>query len=60
VQREVELEAGAVGWLSAQQHHGENIGDTATHVLFVEQKERDSSRNSSSVDDGSTSRLGPQ
>lgn len=58
VQREVELEAGTVGWLPAQQHHGENIGDTATHVLFVELKERDSN---SRVADGSTSGLlGPQ
>jgi quercetin dioxygenase-like cupin family protein len=38
-QREVALEAGTVGWLPAQEHHGENIGDTPTHVLFVEVKE---------------------
>jgi beta-alanine degradation protein BauB len=38
-QREVELQAGAVGWLPAQQHHGENIGDTPTHAIFVELKE---------------------
>jgi hypothetical protein len=38
-QREVAIEAGTVGWLPAQQHHGENIGDTPTHVLFVELKE---------------------
>jgi quercetin dioxygenase-like cupin family protein len=37
-QREVALEAGVVGWLPAQRHHGENIGDTPTHVLFVELK----------------------
>jgi quercetin dioxygenase-like cupin family protein len=37
--REVTLEAGTVGWLPAQQHHGENIGETATHVIFVELKE---------------------
>jgi len=37
--REVELAAGTVGWLPAQEHHGENIGDTPTHVLFVELKE---------------------
>ncbi|TNC44641.1 cupin domain-containing protein [Mumia zhuanghuii] len=37
-QREVELEAGTVGWLPAQQHHGENIGDTPTHAIFVELK----------------------
>ena len=38
-QREVELSAGTVGWLPAQEHHGENIGDTPTHVIFVELKE---------------------
>lgn len=38
-QREVQLEAGTVGWLPAQEHHGENIGDTPTHVIFVELKE---------------------
>ena len=37
--REVELAAGSVGWLPAQEHHGENIGDTPTHVLFVELRE---------------------
>ncbi len=37
--REVAMEAGFTGWLPAQVHHGENIGDTATHVVFVELKE---------------------
>lgn len=37
--REVELTAGTVGWLPAQEHHGENIGNTPTHVIFVELKE---------------------
>lgn len=37
--REVEMTAGTVGWLPAQEHHGENIGDTPTHVIFVELKE---------------------
>jgi quercetin dioxygenase-like cupin family protein len=36
---EVELPAGAARWLGAQQHSGENIGDTETHVIFVELKE---------------------
>jgi hypothetical protein len=36
---EVELAAGVTGWLPAQEHHGENIGDTPTHVVFVELKE---------------------
>ncbi len=38
-QRDVELPAGMAGWLPAQQHAGENIGDTATEVVFVELKE---------------------
>jgi quercetin dioxygenase-like cupin family protein len=36
--RDVEIQAGTTGWLPAQQHAGENIGDTPTHVLFVELK----------------------
>ena len=36
---EVRMEAGRVGWLSAQEHSGENTGETETHVLFVELKE---------------------
>src|SRR5918994_2971753 len=38
-QRDVELEAGSVNWLAAQEHSGENIGSSETHVLFVELKE---------------------
>jgi quercetin dioxygenase-like cupin family protein len=38
-QRDVRLEAGTATWLAAQDHHGENIGRTDTHVLFVELKE---------------------
>ena len=38
-QREVELQSGTAGWLSAQEHAGENIGTTPTHVIFVELKE---------------------
>ncbi|MFZ2174930.1 MAG: cytoplasmic protein [Rhodococcus sp. (in: high G+C Gram-positive bacteria)] len=36
---EVDLTAGQVRWLSAQEHAGENIGDTITHALFIELKE---------------------
>jgi quercetin dioxygenase-like cupin family protein len=38
-QVDVELEAGLTRWLDAQEHAGENIGDTDTHVLFVELKD---------------------
>ena len=37
--RDVELAAGFAGWLPAQEHAGENIGDTESHVIFVELKE---------------------
>ena len=36
---EVELAEGLVRWLPAQEHAGENIGDTDTHVLIIELKE---------------------
>ena len=36
--RDVEMAAGTTGWLPAQRHAGHNIGDTDTHVLFVELK----------------------
>ncbi|MCC3291830.1 cytoplasmic protein [Arthrobacter sp. zg-Y1110] len=36
---DVELPAGAVRWLPAQEHYGENTGETETHVFFVELKE---------------------
>ena len=29
---------GEVNWLDAQEHFGENVGDTDTHVIFVELK----------------------
>jgi beta-alanine degradation protein BauB len=37
--RDVTLAPGEVRWLSSQTHSGENIGDTPTHVLFIELKE---------------------
>src|SRR3954453_17224501 len=37
--RDVEIQAGTTGWLPAQEHSGENIGETPTHVLFVELKD---------------------
>ncbi|MEV4539962.1 cytoplasmic protein [Asanoa sp. NPDC049518] len=36
---DVDLPAGEVRWVGAQEHAGENIGDTATHTLFIELKE---------------------
>ena len=37
--REVQMESGRVNWLRAQEHSGENIGTTDSHVVFVELKE---------------------
>lgn len=37
--RDVELPAGKAIWLPAQRHAGENIGNTPTHVIFVELKD---------------------
>jgi hypothetical protein len=38
-EHDVEITAGKPGWLAAQQHSGHNIGDTDTHVIFVELKQ---------------------
>jgi hypothetical protein len=38
-QAEVELDAGTVRWLDAQEHAGVNIGETETRSFFVELKE---------------------
>jgi hypothetical protein len=38
-QVDVQLPAGQVRWLSAQEHAGENVGDTETHSIFIELKE---------------------
>ena len=37
--REVELPCGVALWLDAQEHRGENIGDTPTNVVVVELKD---------------------
>jgi hypothetical protein len=51
--REVDMAAGEVRWLDAQAHIGENVGESETHVFFVELKEPSPDRH---VDDP---RLGP-
>ncbi|QTE29735.1 cupin domain-containing protein [Pengzhenrongella sicca] len=38
-QRDVDLPAGFVTWLPAQEHRGQNIGDTETRSIFIELKE---------------------
>jgi quercetin dioxygenase-like cupin family protein len=38
-QRDVEMPSGMTGWLPAQRHAGENIGETDTEVIFVELKD---------------------
>jgi hypothetical protein len=36
---DVDLPAGAVRWLPAQEHTGHNVGATDTHTLFIELKD---------------------
>lgn len=50
---DVSLQAGSVRWLDAQEHSGENIGETDTETYFVELKEARPSG------DGGAGRLGP-
>lgn len=38
--RDVDIALGTTGWLPAQRHAGHNIGDSETHVIFVELKGR--------------------
>jgi quercetin dioxygenase-like cupin family protein len=52
-ERDVELAAGGVFWVPAQQHAGENIGDTETRTIFVELKEP-------AGGSGPADRIGPQ
>ncbi|MGZ8512273.1 MAG: hypothetical protein ACXWWL_02425 [Candidatus Limnocylindria bacterium] len=35
----MQLQAGRVVWIAAQEHAGENIGETDSHSIFVELKE---------------------
>ncbi len=59
--RDVALEAGTVAWLPAQEHHGENIGETATHVLFVELKGGPDGTGTPATDGaGGAARIGPE
>jgi hypothetical protein len=52
---DVEIGAGSVRWLDAQEHSGLNIGDTETHAIFVELKEPSRSQEVA----GGSSPLGP-
>jgi hypothetical protein len=38
-QVDVDIAPGQVRWLAAQEHIGENVGDTETHAIFCELKE---------------------
>lgn len=40
-EQEVNKKAGEASWLPAQRHIGENVGESSTHVIFVELKELD-------------------
>jgi hypothetical protein len=52
---DVELPAGEVRWLGAQEHRGENTGTTETHCIFVELKEAAAS----TMDPAPDTTLGP-
>ena len=36
---DVDMPAGTVRWVGAQEHSGHNVGETPTHSIFVELKE---------------------
>jgi hypothetical protein len=36
---DIELRAGEARWVGAQEHTGENIGDTGSRSIFIELKE---------------------
>jgi hypothetical protein len=57
MERDVEIPAETTSWLPAQQHAGHNIGDTPTHVIFVELKNAE--LNDSASDQPPTGALGP-
>jgi hypothetical protein len=48
---DVEINAGSVRWLDAQEHSGLNIGDTITHVIFVELKDPNPANGASLAND---------
>lgn len=54
---DVQLQAGQAVWLPAQEHYGENTGESATHVVFVELKGDEHQLAAHRVDGGG---LGPQ
>ena len=57
MERDVEIPAETTSWLPAQQHAGHNIGDTPTHVIFVELKNMEPKDSGS--DQPPTGALGP-
>ena len=51
----MQLEAGRVNWIAAQEHSGENIGTTESHAVFIELKEPPLGSSESSAELGPTS-----
>ena len=51
----MQLEAGRVNWIAAQEHSGENIGTTESHAVFIELKEPPPGSSESSAELGPTS-----
>ena len=56
---DVSLRSGEVRWLDAQEHAGENIGDTETVTYFVELKDGASAAAAAAAEDGAVG-LGPR
>ena len=55
---DVEMTRHEIRWLDAQEHSGENIGTSDTHVVFVELK--DAASEGAAPTDSSTGLLGPR
>lgn len=59
-QVDLELAAGQIRWLAAQEHAGENIGDTPTHAVFVELKDPTPPRTAPAAAGSTPTPLGPE
>jgi beta-alanine degradation protein BauB len=46
---DVEIVAGTARWIGAQEHAGENIGESPSHALFIELKEHPVERRDTDV-----------
>lgn len=56
----MDIVAGQVRWVGAQEHAGANIGSTPSHALFIELKEPAPSTGSTSDPNARKASLGPE